>query len=256
MMTTITRWARWWNIVSKPQTSLGSTQQVLRLLLDLPLHGLPGLLSWLDRCSHPAHHRNPSTGGAKVKIWMKVRKTLTLVCRFPPPCLYMLTTFTSLASWDRSVDECENGLCYQSPWNLVKIPRCSSSSIREQTSRWRCSPPGPTTTPPSTSRSPASAGKCHHHQDAHCGRADYKKAIVNYYNSSPIPGSSAGLFIYLLSTWPMSQRGGPGSRYIKTAQIGTFRNISKSGPNLWYLKQAMQTNAKTSVHQEEAWQRS
>ena len=109
MMTTITRWARWWNIVSKPQTSLGSTQQVLRLLLDLPLHGLPGLLPWLDRCSHPAHHRNPSTGGAKVKLWKKVGKNI-IFGRFLPPCLYMLTTFTSLASWDRSADGCENCL--------------------------------------------------------------------------------------------------------------------------------------------------
>ena len=45
------------------QASLGPAQQVLRVLLNVPVHGLPGLLPRLDHRGHFAHHRNTSAGG-------------------------------------------------------------------------------------------------------------------------------------------------------------------------------------------------
>ena len=49
--------------ITKPQTSMGPAQQVLCVLLHLPVHGLSGLLPWMDCCIYLTHHRNTSAGG-------------------------------------------------------------------------------------------------------------------------------------------------------------------------------------------------
>ena len=68
--------------LSKSQTSVGPAQQVLCLLLNVSLHGLPGLLSWLDRCCHPANDRNTFAGGniiTRVKPDCRQTNSWTLV---------------------------------------------------------------------------------------------------------------------------------------------------------------------------------
>ena len=45
------------------QASLGPAQQVLRVLLNVPVYGLPRLLPRLDHRSHFAHHRDTFAGG-------------------------------------------------------------------------------------------------------------------------------------------------------------------------------------------------